>query len=113
MSGPIKYTPIHEMPVGVPFEVWGRGGKRVTITRFKSDGRPNNYGKRMIALEGDYARMWITDPCTMAVEESIHAARMNETEQQRLDRIARRRARDKLNAEAVTAKSQPARRRAW
>lgn len=114
MSGPIPYRSVEMMPEGKPFEIYSAAARRkIIVVRFKSDGTSNNFGRRSVALEGDYARMWLTDPCTMATEESLHAARLLETETQRLDRVARRKAKDQLANEAVKAKSQPARRRAW
>lgn len=114
MSAPIQYRAVHEMPEGVPFEIWlPYGHKKITVTRFKSDGKVNSYGRRMFALEGSYAHAWICDPCGQAIDESLHAARLNESKTAHEDRMARRKAKDQLAAEAQKAKSQPPRRRAW
>lgn len=113
-AGGFVYRGVDEMPEGVPFEMFSVAArKKITVTRFKSDGKANNYGRYGVALVGDYARAWLSDPCGQAVDESLHAHRLNETKQHHEDRMARRKAKDVMAREAMTAKTRPARRRDW
>lgn len=111
MSG-IEYIDVERFPEGV--ESYFKWGTRVIrVTRFASDGAANNYGRANVALVGIYARAWLADPCSCALEEHIEARRQWESEADRIDRIARRRSREQLQREADEAKSKKPRRRDW
>lgn len=111
-SATINYRGIEETPEGSEAEFWHRGIK-CRYTRFASSGKPNLFGRPALALSGEYGRRWLADACTSALEESLTAARANETEANRQERIARYQARSALAKEAMSAKAKPARKRDW
>jgi hypothetical protein len=111
-GGAIPYRDIEEMPEGVQFEF--RFDHRFhRWTRFRSDGRANTFGRPAVALAGAFGRAWLADACTTALEDSLYARRLWESEADKADRIARRKEKDKTAAEAATARAKPARRRDW
>lgn len=58
----------------------------------------------LIPLEGEYGRAWIADPCSMALQEGLHGARMAEDKHAAADRQARRQAKAALLEEEAAAR---------
>lgn len=108
----IRYIDVERYPLGVE-AYFHHEGRRHYVTRLESDGTANNYGRASIALIGAFARAWIADPCTRALEDSLHSKRLWESDADRDERIARRRAREQLQREHAEAKSKKVRRRDW
>lgn len=92
---------------------WWRGTRvvyRVSITTRRATNALNEYSPR---LSGEFGRSWLADPCSAIIESHLNRAYASETTAQAADRVARREAKAKLQAEEREQKRQKPRRRAW
>lgn len=58
----------------------------------------------MYALRGDFGRAWVADPCSMALQDGLHASRMAEDKAASQARADRRKAKAALLEEEAAAR---------
>jgi hypothetical protein len=97
-----------------PITFWYRGAKHQASVSSSAipNGRWEKYypGTSRVLLEGDHGRAWLTDACSMALQDGLHAARVFEDAQAYQDRMARRRAKaDLAEQEAAARRTKTAR----
>lgn len=64
-------------------------------------------------LDGQFGRNWLADPCSAILDRSMEVQQWQETEDAKLARAAKRKAKAEYIAEARHAELGRARRRAW
>lgn len=93
--------------LGKPFTFWHQGLEyQAEVSKTNLGASPFSRGFVLAQpLEGAFGRAWLVDPCTMALHDSLHRARLDEGASARADRAARRKAKGELAQEAAQAKS--------
>lgn len=76
-----------------PITFWYRG-KRYDATVASSALKPQRIAQQfstVIQLRDDFGRAWLTDPCSMILQESMHARAMTRSEDRKREREIQRR----------------------
>jgi hypothetical protein len=98
--------------VPVPITFWHRTRQALTshhATVSSSASSPERFVRDYpglgVGFRGDFGRAWLADPCSMMLQEGLHAARLFEDKRAQADRFARRQAKAALEQEAAQARS--------
>lgn len=89
-----------------PILFWYRGHAfQATVSKsaIGSERLLREYGV-VYHLAGEFGRAWIADPCSMALQDGLHGARMAEDRKAAADRQARRQAKAALLEEEAAAR---------
>ena len=95
-----------------PITFWFRGRQyeaTVASSAERIDRLLERCGGVVYDLRGEFGRAWLADPCTQALNEGLHAARLAEDKASAAARAERRRAKAALAEEEAEARRQRAR----